>query len=142
MRKTADRLKKEHGTRDPFKICRALGMILLPAELPPTTGGLFFLQDGRRIVLINRSLTEPRARFACAHELGHAVLHEGMNGLFLQDSTYFVPGRLEREADEFAACLLIDPDLVADPQYEGFSTAQLSAVFGVPEQLIPIAAKR
>ncbi|WP_298801899.1 XRE family transcriptional regulator [uncultured Pseudokineococcus sp.] len=52
--------------------------------------------DGAPYVFLTTSKTPERARFDLAHELGHLVLHSRSGG-----------GDLEREADQFAAALLM-----------------------------------
>lgn len=64
--------------------------------------------------------------FTVAHELGHAVLHPGMDGLHRdrpQDGTEDSRDPVEREADKFAACFLMPVKLVR---------AQFVARFGAP----------
>jgi len=43
-----------------------------------------------------------------AHELGHSFLHEGMGFYFIRDNTFWLEGKFEKEADIFAATLLLD----------------------------------
>ena len=58
----------------------------------------------------------PRRRFTAAHELGHAVLHRDQMGRFVADATVGEAGDaadpMEREADRFAAELLMPEDIV------------------------------
>jgi len=51
-------------------------------------------------------------RTVCAHESGHAVLHEEVNTLFLRKNTFLSVDRLEIEANTFAAFLLIDKNTI------------------------------
>ncbi len=43
-----------------------------------------------------------------AHELGHALLHYHKSTCYLREYTLFPRGRIENEANKFAAELLID----------------------------------
>lgn len=61
-----------------------------------------------KTVFVNAALARPRMRFAAAHELGHYVLgHEG--DFFCPFNRY---ATLEREANRFAAALLMPTALV------------------------------
>ena len=66
------------------------------------------------IIYIDRELDEPEARWVCAHELGHALLHRGYNRIFMDQHTYFPVNRYEIEADRFAVDLLYDDDELRD----------------------------
>lgn len=69
-----------------------------------------------REILISESALghEGRYRFTCAHELGHVLLHAKVERNF-QDTQAEPPvsdGRLERQADRFAAALLMPAPLL------------------------------
>lgn len=68
----------------------------------------------------------------CAHELGHALLHEGHNALFLRERTDFVMERYEREADLFAGYLLLDGETVEECLRNGWTSEQAAAFTGCP----------
>lgn len=67
-------------------------------------------------------------KFVCAHELGHALLHPGINTPFLKASTLFSVNKLEREANEFAVELLLPDDLIK----EYWTIQEAAAVYEVP----------
>lgn len=104
----ANKLKDDYGTSDPRELCRCLGVSFLCADLPEKLNGFYMEIAGRRAVAVAARLDTTAARACTAHELGHAVLHRGINTIFLSENTNFVTGRYEREADLFAAALLID----------------------------------
>lgn len=64
-----------------------------------------------REILIDQKVLdhEGRARFTCAHELGHLVLHRHRQTVFEETAEPFARNRnrLEREADRFAAAFLM-----------------------------------
>ena len=129
---TALSLKKQYGTSDPTELCRCLGITYLRADLPEKLGGFYMESKGRQAVAVSDRLDAPFDRAVSAHELGHALLHKGLNFIFLCDSTNFLPGRYEREADLFAAALLIDTARLKS----GKSISLLSAESGVPIRAI------
>lgn len=86
------------------------------------------------MIALNQRLDEHDARFTAAHELGHALLHEGVNVLFLNAYTEYSTGTLEREANVFAAFLLITDEEVEDSK--NLSVPQIMEMYGFGEQLV------
>lgn len=113
QKRIAESLAKQYQTRDPFEIARSLGYIVLWVPLSGIRG---FHQYVKRchIIYIDRNLSEEEARFVCAHELGHAILHKGLNRIFMDTSTFFEVNRYEIEADRFAVDLLFSDDDLYD----------------------------
>jgi Zn-dependent peptidase ImmA (M78 family) len=97
------------------EIIRSRGIELRIAELGKEASGVL-VRDGTSLVIgVNRQHARTRQRFTAAHELGHALLHEG-------DPVHYDPGfRVnlrselssqgvdveEMEANHFAACILM-----------------------------------
>lgn len=94
-----------YGTRDPFELCDALGIRVIFYPLPERISGFSLRCPDEAQIFLNERLEEPGA--VCAHELGHLRLHPRHNSYFLREHTCCVPGRYEREADLFAALLLL-----------------------------------
>ena len=99
-------LKEKYETRDPFRLCKALDILVLFVPLVRVNG---FYQhfDGQDIIYINQDLTDDEKTLVCAHELGHALLHTNVNTIFLETHK-FVENKYETEADAFAINLLYD----------------------------------
>lgn len=132
--KLAQKLVRRYHTNDPFEICENLGYIVLMVPLKGVRG--FYQQKIRnRIIYIDQNQPEHIQRWVCAHELGHALMHDGTNAIYLDSHTYQVVGKFERSADRFAAALLC-PDEEELEDYEGYSAEQLSALLGVPTELV------
>jgi len=109
----ADSLVRKYGTRDPFRIADALGISVVRVPLSGIRG--FFHKMKRcKLIFLDDNLNDPDARFVCAHELGHALLHRGYNRIFMDSHTYFAVNRYEIEADQFAVDLLYDDDALHD----------------------------
>ena len=87
-----------------------------------------------RCIYIHSGLRDHMARIVMAHELGHAVMHRKENCYFIEDRTLFFTSRIEREANRFAAELLIPDDLIY--RYEGFTIRQIAYAEGVNEELL------
>ncbi len=122
-------------SRDPFKICEELDIRIRYHEL----GGIkayYFCQSRIKNIVINSSADENIKKVLCAHELGHAILHDriaasrAFHEITLFDST--TP--TEYEANLFAAELLIsDEDILEHKNNSFFHIA--SALF-VPNELV------
>lgn len=130
----ARKLSRQYHTTDPFVLCDEMGILVLMVPLVDIRG--FYQRKLRnRIIYIDNSLPDYLQRWVCAHELGHALMHDGTNAIYLDTHTYQVLDKFERSADRFAAALLC-PDEEELSEYEGFSAEQLASAFGVPEKLV------
>lgn len=124
------KLLRQFNTRNPFSIARYLNIEVLFTELGSSCGCYLYLKK-LRCIIINSELDEYEQRIVMAHELGHAVLHIKMNYYFLRNKTYLKLNNYEREADTFAAYLLISADDI-----EQCNTVEhLAALSGVPEDV-------
>ncbi len=112
-KRIAEALVRRYQTRDPFEIAGALGFLVIRTHLRGIRG---FYQHLKRccIIYIDDSLSPHEARFVCAHEIGHAVLHRGYNRIFMEQHTFFQTRRYEVEADRFAVDLLYDDSDLQD----------------------------
>lgn len=113
QKRMAESLVRKYKTRDPFRIADSMGLTVIRTQLRGIRG---FYQHVARcgIIYIDSSLPEPEARFVCAHEIGHALLHRGCNRIFMDAHTYFPVNRYEIEANRFAVDLLFDDEDLID----------------------------
>lgn len=110
-KRSAESLVCKFGTRDPFRLAQELGYIVIRTSLQGIRGFWHHAQR-QHLIFIDESLPEPEARFVCAHELGHILLHRGINRIYMDANTYFQTNRQEIEANHFAVSLLYaDEDL-------------------------------
>ncbi|GIO67828.1 ImmA/IrrE family metallo-endopeptidase [Paenibacillus cookii] len=100
------KLTRKYKTSCPFELARALGIQIRYTDLGKSTKGLYYRKLRRRFIVIHNQLSPEWQRFVCAHELGHDRLHKGINRFFLEEHSYFAPGKLERQANRFAVLLL------------------------------------
>ncbi len=130
-----------HGTRDVVELCEALDIVLCYSPMGSAESGckgFFAIFYGENCITINNRLPEQVARVVTAHELGHAVLHQNYaEGDTLSDFLLFDPGSgLEREANIFAAGLLISDEDLMPLIEDGYSYFDIAGMLNVPQELL------
>ena len=126
------------GSRDPVAIAQFAGIGIHICPLGDIAGNYMLLKR-KRWILINDSIDKdsPFFRVVVAHELGHALLHRTENCAFIKRHTLLLTSGIEREANMFAAELLIDKELIAE--YE--TTDQFCRGTGYPRELLELKIK-
>ena len=102
-------LKQSWHTNDPYKIAERLGIVVLHREsdIKGFTAQTIKVDGYPTIISINNAYTEFSKKVLCAHELGHALLHENCVNHFAVTSQN-VTSHVEQEANLFAIALLTD----------------------------------
>jgi len=133
MRTIADKLADRFFTRDPFALAVALDRVVFSVPLDGMRG---FYQRYKRnhFIYVDSRLEGFQRQFVCAHELGHSLLHGGMNTVFLDSRTHFVHKKYETEADRFAIDLLLPADSFVD--YRNMGVMDIANSLELPEDLI------
>jgi len=131
IKEAAAGLIRRYGTNNPFSIAEARGIPVLFEPLGATLG-YFTTYKRISIIHINQSLDEDWQRFVCSHELGHSLIHPKLNTPFLRSNTLYPIDRIEREANEFAVCLLSGTDKPAPDE----ATQQLFLRCGIPLEML------
>jgi Zn-dependent peptidase ImmA (M78 family) len=129
---------ERYGTASPFELCDFMEIPVLKLELPRSMRGFCFRKDrGGPVIVLNEELRRRDREYCCAHELGHVLLHPKMNEQVISDLTNLCVQRFEREADYFAACLLIDPNLEEwNRTYRPLTLEQIASLSGLPERIV------
>jgi len=93
----------------PERLAAKMGIPVVGTRLSENLSGLLLPEtygnETRYVILVNTRHSQERQRFSIAHELGHFCLHRGLQLAFTSHRKH--RGRLEREADRFAAELLM-----------------------------------
>ncbi|WP_024622114.1 ImmA/IrrE family metallo-endopeptidase [Metaclostridioides mangenotii] len=136
IKKTIKALVKTYNTRNVYELCSCLNINILKDDLKYFKG--YFLRDNKSVsIVIDSNLSEYEERCVVAHELGHVVLHSGSNICFLTNYTYSNTKKLENEANEFAAELLVSDENIQEAMEKQFSMVeQMACYFEVPNELI------
>ncbi len=134
------KIKSENSYIDIYKICKALKIDILEKNLGKNDTAIkgFFVHHCRiKVIIINSDMPENLKRIILAHELGHALLHTEKGIKTFQESCIFnINNSLEKEANQFAADLLIDEDKFMELCQLEHSCEAVAAYLQVPVQLL------
>ena len=127
-----EKLVNKYDTRDPFELCKALGITIRYKDLDKYLKAYFFYQSRIKSIIINNNVADVLRRILCAHELGHAVLHceLAMMNSFQEIELFDATQPAEYEANLFAAELLIPDD-----ELLGLLNDDSKSFFGVASEL-------
>ena len=105
-------IKDSWQTNDPYKIAERLGIVVLERDtnIKDFTAQTIKFPGYPTIISINNAYSEFSKKVLCAHEVGHALLHEDCINHFAITSKN-VATNVELEANLFAIALLSD-DLI------------------------------
>ena len=126
------RLKKNHNTCAPFRICEDLDIVVRYEELGEILG-FYDVHFRMKSIHLNTSIPDDMLPFVCAHELGHSILRPNVNTPFLRKHTLFSIDKIERQANTFAVELLLPDDLLDECSDINF--AALAKSNGIPDGL-------
>jgi len=130
IEKTAETIRSEcnvtgYGVQNVFEAAEKIGYRVIRFPLGEDAFlGLSMIRDAERIVFTNSSLILSREIFSVAHEIGHQMLHlSETDKLIIADDENSDVDECEKEANYFAACLLMPEDKV-----EKFLRLELSGI--------------
>lgn len=101
-----DKLFKNHGTHDPFKIVDKCDYELRYVEMPEDTWGCMVRSNRCCTIFVSITLPEHIQKFVVAHELGHSRLHKGHSTPFYRNVASASISKKEKQANVFALNLL------------------------------------
>lgn len=129
------------GESEPERICKSLGITVLyepMGSFASACKGFFLSQSKKSSIVINSDMSYDLQRIICAHELGHAILHKNMTGVkaFHDVGLFDEANSFEREANLFAAELLLDDDCVFEALNRDTTFFAVAASLRVPMELL------
>jgi|GEM_PF-2520920 len=128
-----------YGTREPLEIFRQRGAAVRNTA-PEGLHGLICLANGSVLVAVDPAISESHRRMTLAHLLGHAILHRKKilaGKAYEEPSGEVPPSAAEREADLFAAELLISDEEILELRDSGMNEGQVISSFGALRDLAP-----
>ncbi|MER2000605.1 MAG: ImmA/IrrE family metallo-endopeptidase [Lysinibacillus sp.] len=131
IKEKTNQLKQRYNTNCPYEIASYLKIHVMEHNLHPDINGYYKYDRRNQYIVINHNLDLEQQRIVCAHELGHAVLHPKVNTPFMNNNTFLSVSKIEREANRFAAELIIPDEAIAETS----NLYELASLHGVPVEL-------
>lgn len=135
----AHELIAKFDTRDPFELCKAIGVEVFYADLGNLKGMYKHLKKNR-FAVINEKLDVYTRTLVCAHELGHDILHQDLaKKICLQEFIlYDMRSRPEYEANLFASEILLPDEKIFTLAREGYDVEQIAKELCTDVNLVAI----
>lgn len=136
-RADVDNLIREHDTRDPFQLCKDLGVTVWYNDDLEYLKGFYLCAEGYPYIVLNGNLDENLTKMVLAHELGHDRMHRDKACIApMQDFSIFDTSKEECEANSFAADLLIRDDDILELMNSGTDFASIYRTLECHAQLV------
>lgn len=126
--------RRKFNTDNPFEIADNLGILYQYCDL--NFEGCYMFLKNHRYIFINKKLQDNEMRMVMAHELGHAILHRKNNCYFIKNKTLLLNSKVEKEANLFAAELLISNEMILENY--NYTTEQFARLLGYDKKLIEL----
>lgn len=119
---------QKHAPVDVEKLAEDLGLEVLYEDLGKDISGKLEKMGNKFFIYCNKTEPNVRRRFTIAHEIGHFILHRHLiDGGIVDNKLYRdnrLDGAIEREANSFAADLLMPINLISQLQKDGYTTIE------------------
>lgn len=135
INKIVEKIIKKYKSTDPYKLAKEMNTIVMFEPLG-SYRGYYNKIYRQKFIHINQDLDEIQKKITCAHELGHSVLHSNTNTPFMRNNTFYSMNKLERQANLFAAYLLIDDNFLNENRE--IDIIKISETLNLPIELIHI----
>ena len=134
--RTVQRLIRDYETSDPFRLARDKQIVVLYEDLG-NYRGYYNKVYRQKFIHIHEDLDEVQKKITCAHELGHSILHTNTSTPYMRSNTFYSTNRYERQANLFAAHLLITDDFLRESLdcYGELNIFRIAGDLGLPVEL-------
>jgi len=138
VRKIIEKIGAKEAPIQVEDVAKLFSIKILPYDdFPESISGMIVQESTGVLIGVNSKHAKVRQRFTVAHELGHFL--SGHDDLKIVDDLYDKDTVKEREANEFAAELLMPYDILkTDVQKGGMDIPALSKKYFVSEQAMSI----
>lgn len=134
IKKEARDLINKYKTNNPYELIHYLDINHVRFPLAGNVNGYYTRKFDIDNICTNSNLSREEEIVVLAHEIGHAILHPGQQILFESKNSYYSKDKLEREANLFAAELLLDDDVFNE--YSGYSLSHISKCKCISSKLV------
>lgn len=133
---TAENILEKYGGRNIFETAENSGANVWFRELGGLKG-FYICENGERYIVINDELDDVLKKVVCAHEFGHDMLHRELSVGGIREGTLFLDtNKTEREANLFAACLLITDEEILDAASYSADIASVASYLNLPSEIV------
>lgn len=131
-------LKRKYIESDPKRLCECLDILVLYIDCDKSFKGMYTYIDRIPSITVNSNLCGQEQCVIIAHELGHRILHTKEMSLagYHSSGQFDYSGVFEREANLFAAELLLDDTMVCEMIQCGQSTCDIAKTLNVPSEIV------
>lgn len=132
----AQSVLEEFGGKNVFETAENSGANVWFRELG-SLKGFYICENDCRYIVINEDLDSVTAAVVCAHEFGHDMLHRELSGGGIRENTLFLGNnKTEREANLFAACILIPDEEILEELSDKNSIGAVASCLNLPAELV------
>ena len=139
----ANRIYRQCGTRDPYKIARELGIEVIECPFE-TQRGAYKVIKRNRFIFVKQDLNPIMKKIVILHEIGHDILHRneatkvgGFKEFEIFDMT---DNRMEYEANIFASQLALDDEDFLEYCERGYDVQQIACAMHSDINLVALKA--
>ena len=130
-------LIETYNTNDVYELCDFLNIEILRGKRKNCIKSYFFRDEyGDEFIFLNDSMEINEERELIAHELGHAILHTDINIAYYTRNDSVSKSKLERQANKFAAELLLSHVDWKEHIYAGQTIRELAYAVNVSEEVL------
>ena len=139
--KLADQLIRRYGTRDPYELCDALGISILPRPFKEQRGAYCVILRNP-FIFVKSDLDPIMEYIVLFHELGHHHLHRNIAehcGGFKEFCLFNMQNnRMEYEANVFASQLDLPTDEFLEYIYQGYDCQKIAHLMDSDANLVSL----
>lgn len=136
IKKLVSHYVKLYKTSNPFELADCLNIKVFDVPLGSVMGYYKYLKRHRCIYINSEIENYNFKNVVMAHELGHAIMHRNENCYFMSSKTLLLTSKIERQANEFAAELLLSDDLIEE--FGNYTIEQVSCLTGIDINLVKL----